>query len=88
MAIEGHVQKKAFHPGCLDENVERIPDDHFIEFDITSLKAERQFWVKRQVSHLVDQMLYHPERKPEYVQRINRLILYEKKLKGEKKRDD
>ena len=81
MAIEGHVQKKAFHPECLDENVERIPDDHFIDFDINALKSYRQFWFKRQVSHLVDQILYHPDRKLEYVQRINELILYEKKIK-------
>ena len=81
MAIEGYGKKKVIHPRFLDECNERIPDDHFINFDINSLKPERQFWVKRQVSHLIGQIIFHPERKASYIQEINRLILYEKKLK-------
>ena len=81
MAIVGNDQKKTFLPGFLDESTKRIPDDHFIEFDINALKSERQFWVKRQVSHLIGQIIFHPERKASYIQEINKLILYEQKLK-------
>ena len=60
-----------------------IPTDRIIEYSLDEFRPEMRVFAKRQIASYqkkIDnlQALNHPEMKPEYIRRINKLILIER----------
>ena len=70
LEIEGIKNKK-----------QEIPYDRILKFSYEFFKQSRIPLIKARIETLVERMLTHPDKKPAYIQEINKLILFEMDFK-------
>ena len=74
MAIDSENNDlKSFYLPRQESNKSKIPENRVIPHDFRSLIRN----ARKQIAHYIDQIVYHPERKSLYIEKINEIIINE-----------